>query len=172
MPTPEGPQTPKVSPSLGGLSDAAATLNHASRRLTNAVETLDDALQKLNLGIDAWVDTWSKAEDPNQVCEYEQIGYAKIKGSWGIGIRLTLENLGNRPDPEVREWQFREAPRDMRMRNAKYLHKLIERINEEAAAKAREIDENADETEKLAEVIVAAAEASKARVKAVLKGGK
>jgi len=172
MLTPEGQETPQVSPSLDDLSYTSALLNHASRRLNDAVETLDDALQKLNLGVDAWIDTWSKDSDPTQVWEYEEIGYAKIKGSWCIGIRLTLENMGNKPDPEVKEWQFREAPRDLRIRNARYLKKLIEKINEEASAKALAIEENANETEKLAEVIVNAAEASKNRLKAAMKGGR
>jgi len=170
MPTPEGSNTPKASLSLDGLSSTAATLNHASRRLNDAVDTLDEALQKLNLGVGAWVPTWSNDADPNQVCEYEEIGYAKVKGFWGICIRFTIENLA--PDPEVKEWHFREAPRDMRIRSAKFLHRLIEKLNEDANLKACEIERNANDTEALANAIVVAAETSKSRVKAAMKGGK
>ncbi len=152
----------KKSPSqLETLSDTAKNINKASRRLTEAVDQVNAALKKLNMGIPVWIPTWSGPDIPGQVQESEDIGYAKLKGKWGVCIRLTVEHAG--PDPDVTEWHFEDAPRELRMRNIKYLQKLVAAMNEQGNEAANEIDKEAAETEKFAAMLGEIADKSKVR---------
>lgn len=65
-------QPTRKTPSLDGLSSTAKTLTEASRRLNSAIEQLDDALKKLNLGITAWFQTYTSRAP--HVTECEEIG--------------------------------------------------------------------------------------------------
>jgi hypothetical protein len=151
----------KTPSSLDALSDTAKNVNKASRRLTEAVDQVNAALKKLNLGIPVWIPTWSGPDIPGQVQETEEIGYAKVKGKWGVCIRLTVEHAG--PDPDVTEWHFEDAPRDMRICGAEFLQKLILAINEQGEKAAKEIDKQATDIESLATTLNEVAEKSKVR---------
>ena len=89
---------PKMAPralvSFDQLSNTAQTLNVASDRLSKAMEDLDEALSMLNLGITSWVEFSSHEEGP--FSEAEAIGYAKINGTWGIGLRKTFDDQNDR----------------------------------------------------------------------------
>jgi hypothetical protein len=162
----EGSSAHKVSLSLDKLSDTAVTLNSASRRLNEAVEQLNAALKQLNLGIPAWISTFSHEE--GQIVDSEEIGYARVKGKWGICIRRTIEGFGG-PDPEETEWHFEDAPRDMRIRNVPFLHKLIAKLNDDALETAQQITESATDAEELAMAISTLAEKARPAKK---NGGK
>ena len=150
----------KPSP-LETLSDTAKNINTASRRLTEAVDQVNAALKKLNMGIPVWIPTWSGPDIPGQVQESEEIGYAKLKGKWGVCIRLSVE-LGG-PDPDVTEWHFEDAPRELRLRNIKYLQGLVVAMNEQGNEAANAIDKEAAEAEKLAAMLGEIAAKSKIR---------
>ena len=146
---------------LETLSDIAKNINKASRRLTEAVDQVNAALKKLNMGFPVWIPTWSGPNIPGQVEESEEIGYAKLKGKWGVCIRLTVEHAG--PNPDVTEWHFEEAPRELRIRNIKYLQKLVVAMNDQGNEAANEIDKEAAEAEKLAVMLGEIADKSKVR---------
>src|SRR5580698_812934 len=88
-------QASKVSSTFEQLSKTANLLNAASDRLNKAIETLDAALRKLNLGISSWVRVSLAEHDP--FFESEELGYGKINGKWGVGLRRTV---GNQHEPE------------------------------------------------------------------------
>ena len=153
MSFPEGDISPEVRSSLEQLSKTAISLNSASDRLNRAIEQLNEALRKLNLGISSWVSFYVYEEGPWS--DVHEIGYGKINGRWGIGIKKTFEDQA-RPEGyqvEVSEWQFSEAPRDMRIQAMPLLHKVIEKLNENAENTTTEIAERTMDAEELAKAI-------------------
>jgi uncharacterized phage infection (PIP) family protein YhgE len=158
MSTSGAPHARKLSLSLDKLPDSASTLNSASHRLNQAIEQLNTALKSLNLGIAVWTRTWAHEED--SVSDVEEIGYARVRGKWGISIRKTIE-FDAGPEPEEREWHFSDAPRDMRIRAIDYLPQLMEQLNTGAAETAKKLAERADDAEQLALVITVMAEEKK-----------
>ena len=91
-----------------------------------------------------------------------------MRGRWGICIRRTIEGL-NGPDPDETAWHFDDAPRDLRIRNVPFLHKVIEKLNDDALQTAQQITESATEAEELAKAITMVAEKARPAKK---NGGK
>lgn len=166
MTTPLGQSTRRI-PSLDGLSSTAKILTEASRKLTSAIEKLNAAFKKLNLGITAWVPTQTLMGV--HVTEYEEIGYARYKGTWGICIRQTIE--GHDPEPEETIWHFDDAPRDMRIRGAEHLYELVAKLDEIAKETTQKITERVTDTEELATTIDAIANDARGKAKLYVKGG-
>jgi hypothetical protein len=163
MPTSEGTPARKKSLSIDKLSETATTLNSASRQLNESVEKLNAALKQLNLGVPAWFQTW--VHEDSSVTDVEEIGYARVKGKWGIVIRKTID-FNNGPDPDENEWHFADAPRDLRIRNIEFLPQLIDKLNTDAAEVAAKLSERANDAEELASIISALAE-EKPKIKRV-----
>ena len=122
------------------LSTAAASLNKATDELTKTVDALDDALNRLNIGIPVWVRV-TRWDDDEGGYEVEQLGFSKIEGTWCIGIRRLVGNDLS-PDPdEVREiWAFNTAPRDLRLRAINELPTLIDELCKSAAETAEAVN--------------------------------
>ena len=89
MPSSEAFPTQNVKFPFDKLSSTADTLNAASHRLNEAIDRLNGALRQLNLGIASWVRVWTFEND--HVSDIEEIGYARVRGKWGICIRKTVE---------------------------------------------------------------------------------
>jgi prefoldin subunit 5 len=168
MPVPTD-QPIRKAPSLDGLSSTAKTLTEASRRLNTAVEHLNEALKKLNLGITSWAHV-SSSDAMHGVSEWEEIGYARHKGTWGICIRQTIE--GHAPEPEETIWHFDDAPRDIRIRCAACLNQLVEKLDQTAKETTQEITERVTDTEELAATISEIADAARGKAMLIQKGGR
>jgi uncharacterized phage infection (PIP) family protein YhgE len=153
MPLPEGPNAPIVRSSFERLSKTANSLNSASDRLNQAIEQLNDALKKLNLGISSWVSFHVYEEGP--LSDVHAIGYGKINGRWGIGIRKTFEDQAQPEGYQVEEseWHFSEAPREMRIQGIELLHKVIDQLNEDAERTTQIIAKKTADAEELAQAI-------------------
>jgi hypothetical protein len=154
MATPEGSQSPDVASSLEQLSKTAVSLNKASDRLNQAINQVNDALKKLNLGISSWVTFDSHEEGP--FSEWYEIGYGKVNGRWGIAIKKNFEDLNSQQQEdkvETTEWQFSEAPREMRIQAIPFLPKVIDQLNEDAAKTTKLIDDKTTAAEALAAAI-------------------
>jgi|NGEPerStandDraft_6_1074524.scaffolds.fasta_scaffold21292_4 methyl-accepting chemotaxis protein len=144
---------PAISTSLEQLSKTAISLNKASDRLNQAINQLNESLKKLNLGISSWVRFYVYEEGP--LSDLHEIGYGKVNGNWGIAIRRIFEDL-NKPSEyqtEITEWQFSEAPRDMRIDAIPYLTKVIDRLNKDAEKTAQLISDKSNDAEELAKAI-------------------
>jgi hypothetical protein len=153
MTPPEGSNSPAISPSLEQLSKTAISLNKASDQLNQAIHQLNEAIRKLNLGISSWVSFYAYDEGP--FSDVHQIGYGKVNGKWGIAIKTTFEDLtqpeGNQIDES--EWQFSEAPREMRIQAIPFLHRVIDKLNEDAEKTTQVINEKATDAQELAQAI-------------------
>jgi uncharacterized FlaG/YvyC family protein len=142
-----------VRSSFERLSKTAISLNAASDRLNQAIEKLNESLKKLNLGISSWVSFYVLEEGP--FSEVHEIGYGKINGTWGVGIKKTIEDQTQPQGYQIdeTEWQFSEAPRDMRIQAIPHLNKVVEKLNEDADRTTQLIKERTQDTEELAQVI-------------------
>ena len=168
----EPKMAPRARVSFDQLSNTAQILNVASDRLSKAIEDLDAALSMLNLGITSWVEFSSYGEGP--FSEAEEIGYAKINGTWGIGLRKTFDDENDQSRSELTEWRFKDAPREMRLRAINNLGKLIERLNEDAGKAATTLENRIEEAEEYANAISLVADGVPGRKPRVAdtKGGK
>lgn len=142
------------STSLDDLTNASKKINAATKRLTAAVDQLNEALKRLNFGVPVWI-TVCTGEPANQIIETEELGYAKVKGTWGISIRQTIEGLSH--DPEEKEWHFQDAPRDMRIRAASCFNRLLTALNDESLKTAQLMEERATDVEEMSLAITEAA---------------
>jgi hypothetical protein len=152
MSLPEG-NSPAVRSSFERLSKTANSLNTASDLLNQAIEQLNESLKKLNLGISSWVSFYVYDDGP--FSEVHEIGYGKINGKWGIAIKKTFEDL-TRPEGfqvDESEWQFSEAPRDMRIQAIPHLGKVIDKLNEDAEKTTQIITEKTTDAQELAKAI-------------------
>jgi hypothetical protein len=111
------------------LSTIANSLNKASDELTRVVSVLDEALQRLNVGLVVWVLVVKWHDENGLAYDCEQVGYAKVNGVWGIAIRK-LFGSEDSPDPdEVREvWAFNDAPRELRLRAVEKLPDVVDQL--------------------------------------------
>jgi hypothetical protein len=137
------------------LTSIANTLNKATDELTKIVGVLDDALQRLNVGIPVWVQVvkWS-SEDDQGPYECENVGYSKINGDWCIGINRSTGHEESTYADQVREvWPFNDAPRDLRLRAVEKLPELIDELAKSAAHTADLVNKKLAETKAFAAAI-------------------
>ena len=80
----------KVQASFRELTTAAKNLNQVSDELSQTISFLDAVLQKLNLGVSAWVPVTGD-EDPNGHYWSRDIGYAKVENHWGSRSEIFTE---------------------------------------------------------------------------------
>jgi hypothetical protein len=145
-----------VQSSFERLSAAAITLNAASDELGKSIAKFDSALKKLNLGVAAWV-AFSGGNDPNDPngSSYwsEEIGYAKVGGSWGIALR-SISGDYEWPDQEsCNQWLFNDAPRSLRIASIGKLPELLDNLTKEAEATTGRINGKLQQAEALAAAI-------------------
>lgn len=153
MATKQGPQAPlteRVQASYKQLSLAANSLNAASDDLAKAISVLDAALQKLNLGVSAWVQL-SGNEDPDISTWWSRgVGYTKIHDKWGIALRTAKGNY-NFPDDDSEElWLFNDAPRWMRIEAVGKIPDLLEALLKQAEDTTKKIKNKTTQAYELA----------------------
>jgi hypothetical protein len=147
------PQKPLVP--FDRLTSIANNLNKATDELTEVVGVLDNALYRLNVGIPVWVTVvrWSSENDPNAY-ECENVVYAKINGSWCIGINRTVGNDDSSEPDEVREiWPFNDAPRELRLRAVEKLPELVDQLAKSAEKTSEVVNKKLSETKAFAAAI-------------------
>lgn len=166
------PQGPAPSFSLEQLSKIALSLNKASDRLNHAIGQLNEALRKLNLGISSWVSFYVHEEGP--LSDVHEIGYAKANGKWGIAIKKTLEDL-NQPEGyqvDVTEWQFCEAPREMRIAAIPHLSQVIDQLSKNAEKTTELINEKTTVAEQLTAAVEAILDPPRRSIATKQQGGR
>jgi hypothetical protein len=143
----------KIAVNFRELSSVASTLNSASDELTKVVAVLDEALRSLNIGITAWTTFTDYTTDSAEDFDYEQIGYCKVNGKWGIAIQRIWGEY-NRGESETEgPWHFGEAPREMRLNSVDKIPELIDALSQRASETAKKIQLKTQEVRELAGVI-------------------
>jgi uncharacterized protein YoxC len=138
----------RVKKLVAELPTAASTLNDATDQLGKSIGSLDALLKKFSLGVPTWVSFNSEA---NEIADYyynEDLGYAKIGGKWGVAVRTVEYNPG-RPDSDIEQWLFNDAPRLLRVRAVEKIPELLEALLESAAEMSKRIAEKASEVDAL-----------------------
>ena len=83
----------RVSAAFEKLAASAAELNTVSDEVAKPISAIEATLQKLNLGVSAWVDFAGEGIDPRTGAFWDcSLGYAKVSGQWGIAIRTRSGN--------------------------------------------------------------------------------
>jgi hypothetical protein len=142
--TPKVPPAERVQAAYKQLSLTATTLNSASDDLGAAMSVLDAALQRLNLGITAWV-ALSGNEDHDGEWWSREIGYTKVGDKWGIALKTASGNYGCPDQDSVEKWLFNDAPRWMRIEATGKIPDLLEALIRQAEDTTKKIqDRTAD----------------------------
>jgi hypothetical protein len=144
----------RVHDSCRQLAEVAPTLNSASDRLGVSVSKLEDHIKPLGLGVTSWVPFSSWHSQDGFQYSFEEIGYAKIGGKWGIAIRTRSGNEAY-PEDDGDSWAFNEAPRDLRVRAVAKIPDLLEKLIKDTASMAKTVAESADQVDIFAEAFTA-----------------
>jgi hypothetical protein len=147
----------RVQSSYRKLFEVASALNKVSDALGQMIAELDLALKKLNLGITIWVQLKGNVDQETLDYSTEDLGYAKVRGKWGIALRTFSQNYHYPEDAEREEWPFNDAPRQLRLSAIEKIPELLEKLSEQAAQTTEEICCKVAETEELVTAVKTAA---------------
>ncbi len=128
---PQPPLPERVQNSFKQLSLAAAELNAASDALAVAMSVWEAALEKLNLGISAWV-TISGSGGEDDDWWTRDVGYTRIRGKWGIALKTASGNYSCPEMDSEEKWLFNDAPRWMRIEAVGKIPELLEALLKQA----------------------------------------
>jgi prefoldin subunit 5 len=144
----------KLQTHFHALSKLASSLNTASDELRETVASLDESLKRLNVGISAWVKFQSRDDDTEpESYDEDQIGYAKVNGTWGIALRRVWGDPTRDYHNEVGPFLFNDASREMRLQSVDHIPELIEALAREAFNTTKKIEEKNKTLRELAEAI-------------------
>jgi hypothetical protein len=151
----------KAQSAYRDLSVAAKNLNQVSDELGKTILVLDAALQKLNLGVSAWVRIAGE-DDGNGNYWGRDIGYAKVGGEWGIALRTLRGNYNWEEDEAEEKWLFNDGPRWLRADAIEHIPALLEKLTKQADDTAKRIQKKTEEAKQLAAAVKAASTAAQA----------
>ena len=143
----------RVNKLLPSLAATAANLNEASKKLSALIERIDDALQRLNLGVTAWVRVQGGDENKGLYFWVEELGYSRIARKWGLTLRRRSGFEGAGESDENESWPFNDAPRSLRKKAVPKILELIKELDREAKEVAEQISSSVNETVPLVEAI-------------------
>jgi hypothetical protein len=141
--TKEDSHIARVQNSFQLLSTSAVELNAVSDRLGKIASRIDLAFQKLNLGIEAWVAFHQGGSDDRLEFWFDQVGYAKVSGKWGLAIRSAAGREDMDSYSKYEEWLFNDAPRALRIDAVDKIPELCETLTKEVAAATIVLDKKA-----------------------------
>ena len=142
----------RVRDAIQKFPAAAATLNSATDQLGKPIADLDTVLKKFSLGVPTWVHFSQSDRNYFPQYYYEDIGYAKINGKWGIAIR-TVEGNEGPDDDDIQKWPFNDAPRLLRLQAVDKIPDLLEALLKNAAELSEKMTKKTDEIVALTDAI-------------------
>jgi hypothetical protein len=144
----------KIQTHFQTLSKTASSLNIASDGLTQTVSILNEALQKLNIGLTVWVVVRADcAEDEPYIYDHDEIGYCKVNGVWGIALQHVRGDASRDEESKDGPWLFNDAPRELRLAGVDKIPDLIEALSKEALKTTKRVQEKTNEVRAVAEAI-------------------
>jgi hypothetical protein len=143
-----GPLASRVQSSFQNLRGAVTQLNSASDYFSKLIGEADATLKPLNIGIVCWVNLGPKWFDDRGHSGFDQVGYTKINGKWGIALRSVTE-YESAADDDDDVWPFAEGPRRLRLKAIDYIPELLDELAKKAVEGAKDITEKATELEGL-----------------------
>jgi hypothetical protein len=140
------PLPTRVQSSFHKLKGAASELNAASDRFAKLIGEIDATLKPLNIGITCWVKMGVGWND-GYLSGYDQVGYTKITGKWGVALSSVTANPNEVTDFE--EWMFSDGPRRLRLLAIDYIPELLDELAKQAVKGTKDIAEKISEVEGL-----------------------
>lgn len=138
------------------LAESALGLNAASDQLSKPIGEVNRTLQSLNLGLTVWEKIHGDDDDGYGNYWSRDVGYANVRGEWGLAIRTTEGNHG-RDNHESTQWRFDEAPRSFRIDAVDKVPDLLEKLIKASDKTTKKLIEKADEARELATALKEAA---------------
>jgi hypothetical protein len=120
--TPE--EQTRVTESARRLVQAAAQLNARSNELGQIINTFNQNMQGINLGIEAWVPVPTKSVPFSNVTYH--VGYARMRTHWGLALRESSS------DGHTIVWAFNDGPRWLRLVAIDLLGDVVQALGDEA----------------------------------------
>ena len=159
MSTDQGSLYAKISTCYSQLTAVANQLNSVSDELGQYIIRIENVLKQLNLGITAWVQLRSKIPDEGAGDLWgwwEDVGYAKTNGPWGIALRRTEAMLGDPPE-KIELQPFNEAPRTLRLLALDKIPELIEALSKQAFETTKQIQSKLEDVQTVVRALEPAA---------------
>lgn len=148
------PKMDEVLANFETLSTIATSLNTASDELAKVVGTVDETLKKLNLGLTVWVPFRFRGDDDYpQEYDQDQIGYAKVNGTWGISLRRIWGDESRDIYHEDGPWPFNAASRELRLLAVDMIPGLIEALAKNATNTTKRVQDKTKQVRELANAI-------------------
>lgn len=146
----------RVKQSFPKLTNASELVNKASDKLNNSVTNFNAILKNVGLGITSWYGFDGESDSNAGYSWSQEIGYTKIGSKWGLAIRSTSTDWSD-PEQDVEIWAFADAPRSLRVKAAPNIPDLLDKLIQDAADMAQEIEKQSEEIDTLAQTILALA---------------
>ena len=135
---------------LPSLAATAANLNKASKSLSALIERIDGALQRLNLGVSAWIvmsQGGSGIDGYGSQYWSEDLGYSRTgRKTWGLMLRKGTEDFSIPNSEQYDEWPFNEAPRELRIRAVKHIPNLLKKLDDASEEMVRNLSASIEGT--------------------------
>jgi hypothetical protein len=152
--TPLAERIPAVVPKLRA---AAKEIHKASDELGKALTPIETILKALNLGVATWT-LIAGHDDEDGSYWSREVGYAKVKSSWGLAIKTTNGHHGYDVHSEE-VWQFNEAPRWIRVDAVGKLPDLLEALITRTEETTKTLRAKTRQAEEIAALLTSAAQA-------------
>jgi hypothetical protein len=154
----------RVQQTFRQLSVASTALNTISDKLGESIANLDGGLKKLNLGISSWVHFSEGSSEDGFYYSFDDVGYAKIGGKWGIAIRC-VSGTQSESEDNVEQWAFNDAPRNLRVKAVVKIPDLFEKLLKDAEEITKKVASQIEEVDILTRAITGAMEQSQVEAK-------
>lgn len=119
------------------LQDLSNSLNTKSDELNGSFKLFESKLASFRLGVTAWVEPpLEKWTYEHGVEETTKLGYSKATGSWCLTLRRD-----HTYEEDYGYTALSQAPRDLRIKAAEQLPKLLKEIEKVATEAVKEVDE-------------------------------
>lgn len=153
------PLPERVASAYSKLSAVASELNAASDEFGKTIDQIDSALKKLNLGVTVWIRIAKRPADPpndDMWDESDLLGYAKIRGKWGIALQTTGEDISNPENCTSEMWLFNDAPRRLRLLAIDKIGELLDGLTQIAVKTKDEIRGRLKDAQDVADAVTKA----------------
>jgi hypothetical protein len=141
---------------LQELSSTAKTLNELTDKLTKEVSSVEDAVNRLNLGVEASVEVGSWC-DQYGASGLWRLSYGKHAGKWCIFIEYLTEDSNAPPEDGTYEaWFFKDAPRDTRIKAVGKIPDLLAKLVKESQNLAEKISDGLTYAQEIAKSLAPA----------------
>jgi hypothetical protein len=151
----------RVQHSYRQLPVVATSLNAESDKLNASAKRLEAILKKHPIGVASWVHFADDSSPDGMRYSFEDVGFAKVNGKWGLAIR-TVSGDVRVDDDDVETWMFTEAPRGLRVKAVAKLPELLEQLVKDATEMVGEVTEQIKAVDFLSDALESLPEATPA----------